>query len=139
MNTIQQTDQRISSILGRVGYQAVVRRGRDTENRVMWAFENATVSVPLWFGCIDRASREQDLYRGIDFVVETRDMGKIYLQVKSSQIFAQKFRFKQSKRRYNKYIAVVVLDENTIAADAVCDRVISAVSKIRNKLLALRK
>lgn len=70
--------------------------------------------------------------RGIDIVVET-DIGKLFLQVKSSAAAARKFR----EFRGHRHIATVVVN-SVVEIDRIRHRSISALAKERGRLLALR-
>ena len=77
---------------------------------------------------------KQDFNKGIDFVIES-DVGKLFLQVKSSHHLAREFRAGQARRVYNQYIALVVIDDDSMSDSALRGLVVSAVGKIRNMLL----
>jgi len=124
--------------------RAAVRRGFDHEWDVMRAFDVAHIETPFWFLGINWATPEMDLERGTDLVVES-DIGLLYLQVKSSLCIAEKFLRKQapdrparqSRGRYNKYIAVVIIEDG-LSPEVICARVFKSLAKIRDRLLAER-
>ena len=129
---------KINQILRVVGKEATDRKGFQNEERVIRSFNESVVAVPIWFRGIDWAPRNLDLDKGVDFVIQS-DIGKLYLQVKSSELMANKFRRKQRRKhhRKNKYIAVVVIHESD-TDNVICYKVISAVGRKRQKLLAQR-
>lgn len=126
--------KRVRSLFKVVGFQ----RGVDHEDRVVRVFSERTPDVPEWFRSIKPANMRQDFNEGIDFVIES-DVGILFLQVKSSAHQAQKFRQGQASRKYRRYIALVVLDDDSISDECVRSRVISALSKIRNVFVERRE
>lgn len=125
-----------SKIFGRLGYEAALRKGNESEQRVLDAFEHARVQTPEWFRRIDRASRELDLHEGVDYVIES-DVGNLFLQVKSSDFMADRFRYKQWRGKYNRYIGVVSL-EGLVTYEDICKRVFKILKKVRKKILRMR-
>lgn len=125
----------LKKILGKLAYEAGLRRGSETECSIMNAFEEAKVATPKWFRGIEWAPKELD-GKGIDFVVGS-DIGQLYLQVKSSNRLADKFRTRQDRRRYNRHIAVVST-EGCAAPEDICMKVFNAVARKRSKLLVER-
>lgn len=71
-----------------------LERGFQSESAVLRALSDPTIQKPLWFRSVRRATADEQP-KGIDVVVES-DVGPLFLQVKSSQLFAQ--RFKQKRR-----------------------------------------
>lgn len=65
-------------------------RGFQNESAALRALQDDSFKRPEWFKSVRRADREEDK-RGIDIVVETHDVGRLYLQVKSSKVFARRF------------------------------------------------
>ncbi len=126
-------EKNIAPILCKVMGEAARKRGIASEDSILRAFEVAHVPTPIWFRGIERASYELDVYEGVDFVVDS-DIGKLYLQVKSSNLMANEFRRKQECRKYNQYIAIVSL-EGCRTDEERCLRVFHVVGKKRLKLL----
>ncbi|MEK7642866.1 MAG: hypothetical protein AAB372_00210 [Patescibacteria group bacterium] len=58
-------------------------RGGQRENRFLAVFREHPRDAPEWFRGVERASRELDR-KGIDAIIYT-DVGKIFIQIKSSQ------------------------------------------------------
>lgn len=74
-------ERRIDGLFGKVGAE----RGTTAENRVITVFERRIKErdCPEWLiGC--KQAKEEENRRGIDFWFETKDVGKIRIQVKSS-------------------------------------------------------
>lgn len=128
---------RNSRVFKQVGQEAVCRRGFGHEDLVFSAFAEKGVVVPDWFRFIGHGTETQDLHEGIDFVIMS-DVGKLFLQVKSSPHFVRKFKLRQLGRRYRAAIAVVLIDEDDLAASEIRARVLSQVDKIRKVFLAKR-
>lgn len=59
-------------------------RGKRAEELVFQAFEGPASDSPAWFKGVRRPTPEQDAFQQIDVIVETHDMGELYVQVKSS-------------------------------------------------------
>jgi hypothetical protein len=128
---------RNSRLFNQVGHEAVCRRGFDHEDSVFSAFAEQGVIVPDWFRFIGRGTEVQDLHEGIDFVIMS-DVGKLFLQVKSSPHFVRKFKLRQLGRRYRTAIAVVMIDEDDLSTSEIRARVLSQVGKMRKVFLAKR-
>lgn len=127
----------VERVMLRVGHEAVSRRGFDRERLVFDAFSDRGARVPPWFRLIGMGTLEQDLYEGIDYVVQT-DVGKIFLQIKSSEYYARRFREKQLARRYNRSIAVAVIGDHVTDFEEVRGVVIASLEKIRNLFVLSR-
>ncbi len=121
--------------LNKVAYEAGLRKGRENERKVIEAFETARVQTPRWFRGIDWAPQELD-GDGVDFIVAS-DIGQLYLQIKSSDALADRFRTRQARRRYNRYIAVVST-QGCATPEDICHKVINAVGKKRAQLISER-
>lgn len=59
-------------------------RGKRAEDLVFQAFGDAAIDAPAWFKGLRRPTPEQDAFQQIDVIVETHDLGELYIQVKSS-------------------------------------------------------
>lgn len=66
-------------------------RGRRSEDLVFEAFAERPPDAPAWFKCLRRPTLEQDRFQQIDVIVETLDLGELYIQVKSSLTGLRKF------------------------------------------------
>lgn len=137
-------DRIIVPLLRQVVGEAARRKGNQTEESIMHAFEVAHVETPVWFRGIVHAPQKLDLEQGIDFVIAS-DIGDLYLQIKSSNLMANKFRCKQGRKakpcqrrgRYSRHIAVVST-EGAATPEEICKRVFHAVGRKREKLLVER-
>jgi len=125
-------------MMARIGREAILERGFGHEDMVFEAFSGlGEMALPEWFRCIGRGTEHQDSHKGIDFVVQT-DVGKIFVQIKSSKYIADKFRLRQISRRYSRYIVVVIIDDNLKSHEAVRLKILSGVSRMRDVFLAKR-
>jgi hypothetical protein len=66
-------------------------RGRRSEDMVFQAFAARPPDAPAWFKCLRRPTLEQDRLQQIDVIVETHDLGELYIQVKSSLTGLRRF------------------------------------------------
>ncbi len=108
--------------------QFMLDRGHEHERRVEDSFKES-VDVPNWFHSIRKSTIDED-HRGIDFIVETKDMGPIFLQIKSSKTGAKNFIKKYGARA--KTIALVVIrdaDNNFF----IRMKIFSAIEKLRKQ------
>ena len=71
--------------------QVELRKGRLAEERVLAAVNANAPTCLSWFRSARLATAAEDR-RGIDIVIETKDIGLLYLQVKSSRAAARKYR-----------------------------------------------
>lgn len=104
-------------------------RGRTHEHRVEESFKSL-VGTPNWFRSISKSTQEQDR-RGIDFIVETADMGSLYVQVKSSKTGKNEFKKRQGARA-NKIAIVIIRDTDDHAR--IRAKVISSLMELRKRL-----
>jgi len=112
-------------------------RGLSSEAAIPWAIENAKHILPSWIVLpIERASMALDFKHGIDYIVNTTDVGKIYIQVKSSELLAEKFR--NEKGKYRRFTGIVVVDQKVNTPEEICLRVIRALEPIHEMLLRMR-
>jgi hypothetical protein len=112
-------------VLGRVAH----KRGRENEARVLDACQ--LPSRPVWMHSARAATREEDA-DGIDVVIES-DIGKLYVQVKSSR--GGKAAFLQKRRRA--LVAVVVVGPAN-SLESTLAKVVGEVGKVRHELLRQR-
>jgi hypothetical protein len=106
------------------------KRGRTSEERVLEALE--LPSRPAWMGAVRKATPAED-HAGIDVVVES-DVGKLFVQVKSSRGGKAAF----GKRRRSARVGVVVVGV-TDSPDKVLAKVVGELGKIRAEYLAERR
>ena len=95
----QREAKRIRSARGRFGTAA----GALHEETVFLAFTDRRARFPSWFRAIRPPTHRED-QRGIDAVVDT-DVGQLHLQIKSSIIYAARFKGRPGHDR----IAVVIV------------------------------
>lgn len=88
----------ISRAFEKIGLQ----RGHSSESLTEIALKDLLKSV-YWITSFRKATENEDKKRGIDFVIETTNVGKIFLQVKSSQVGKE-----GSLKRHPKIPVVVV-------------------------------
>jgi hypothetical protein len=115
----------MAQILGK----EATKRGRVNEVRVLEAL--ALPSRPAWMRSFRKASEEEDR-AGIDVVVES-DVGKLFVQVKSSRRGKAAF----AERRRGARIAVVVVAV-TDSPDAVLRKIVGELAKIRAEYVKQR-
>lgn len=88
-----------------------LRHGRNTEDRFFTAMSTAvSAGMPKWFVCVRRASLKEDTREGKDAVVETTDVGKLFLQIKSSEAGAANFR-NGRHCRHHQFIGIIVIQK----------------------------
>ena len=121
---------------GRLIYDLNTKRGHDNEDRLIRIVCERKIRWPSWFHDIYRGLLSQEGL-GIDAVVKT-DVGKIFVQIKSSRAYAAKFSNLQRRRRYDQHIAIVVVNLNMNNED-IFQKLIYFVSEKRNKFLKERQ
>jgi hypothetical protein len=105
------------------------RRGLENEKRVINACKLKT--RPPWMQDVRKATPEEDR-DGIDVVVES-DVGKLYVQVKSSAVAKVAFQDKRRRAR----VAVVVVRPNDSKSDLL-RKVLDGLSGLRGVFLEKR-
>ena len=103
-------DVTLSKVFRKVGRD----RGRDKEDRFLKLFRYCTVppGFPDWFHGICGATQEEDC-RGIDAIAFT-DVGKIFLQIKSSSAGVEKFKKQQEQYPERKWsFPIIVRDADS--------------------------
>ena len=115
----------VSQQFGRIATE----RGRANEKRALDAC--VLPARPAWMQSVRMASREEDR-DGIDLVIDS-DVGKLYVQVKSSR--GGKMAFLQRRRRAR--VAVVVVSA-TDSPEAIQRRIVGEVGKIRAEFIKQR-
>ena len=86
-----------------------------------------------WIRLVRKGTREEDIGQGIDIVVETTDMGKLFIQIKSSKKGKEKF----CEIRRRPMIAVVVIERQD-DLELIWQRLRQALLELRAKILAKR-
>jgi hypothetical protein len=109
-------------------------RGRANEDKVFTALEEPGVFTPDWFQGVERPSDKQDL-RGIDLIVKTRDVGKIFIQIKSSIIGMNRFLVEHPRTRLR--IGIIIVSRND-TAEEIRQKVFGAAGLLRDKWLRKR-
>jgi hypothetical protein len=115
----------VGRILGRLNLE----RGRDNEARVLAA---CTLDArPAWMVRARKATAAEDR-DGIDIVIES-DVGKLFLQVKSSRL--GKSHFEQKRRRAT---VSVIIASAADTPEAILGRVVAALRPVRAAHLSER-
>jgi len=105
-------------------------RGRARERHVLAAC--ALRARPAWMRNARAATRVED-HRGIDVVIDS-DVGKLFVQVKSSLMGKAKF----ERRRRHARVVVVVVDAGD-SLEAVLGLVVGAVGEVRAEYVRERE
>lgn len=114
-----------------------LERGRNTENRFFKAMETVSLGeMPEWFHGIRRPTLKEDRWEGKDAIIETKDAGKLFLQIKSSKAGETHFRNGRHYRR-NKFIGIIVIREHDTLED-IRINTRSILSKLRQDVLNKR-
>ena len=113
-------------------------RGRDKEDRFFKLFRYGRVppGFPDWFHGICGATQEEDC-RGIDAIAFTDDVGKIFLQIKSSKSGVEKFKKQQEKYRKREWIFPIIVRDTDSDAD-IFEKTRAVLSQARQKILSHR-
>ena len=104
-------------------------RGRAGERHVLAAC--ALRARPAWMRSVRAATRRED-HHGIDVVIES-DVGKLFVQVKSSLVGKAKF---ERRRRSVRVVVVVVSAGDSL--ETVLERVVEAVGEVRGEYVRER-
>ena len=113
-------------------------RGKNTEDRFFEAIRtSASAEMPKWFLRVRRPSLKEDRYEGKDAIIETTDVGKLFLQIKSSEAGAAHFRKGRHFQR-NKFIAVIVIRESDTSEDILA-KTRNVLSQLRQEIFRNRK
>lgn len=117
----------MSKVMSEIG-RIATEKGKRAESRALEAAQRITES---WMKSVRLATRKED-EAGIDIVVES-DVGKLFLQVKSSKGSARSFS-KRPRRQHNEVIVVPIdLTETVLNL-----RVREAIERARDWVLAGR-
>jgi len=87
-----------------------------------------------WIGLVRKGTKEEDKARGIDIVVETLDMGKLFIQIKTRK--KDKDKFCAIRRR--PLIAVVVVEREDQYVDLLWRRLRQALFELRAEIMNRR-
>jgi hypothetical protein len=112
-------------------YRLALYKGETAEKRSLLAITSNCHELP-WIDRARTATRSEDL-RGTDIVIYTKDIGKLYVQIKSSMRGADKYRQKYPGR----IIAIIIIREE-YSDDVVWGEVRKAIVALRNNLLNKR-
>lgn len=110
-------------------------KGRETERRFFEAMREFRNKRPEWLLSIRRGTQKEDA-QGIDGVAST-DIGKIFIQIKSSEVGAQKF-IKGPHFRRNKHIVIVVI-LYSYGPRSICKKAYEKISAMRRTIIAHQK
>jgi hypothetical protein len=120
----------INEIFGRIANQRGFKAEERVENVMRSNLENN--NLPDWILGYEKAC-EQDDYRGVDGWIYTRDVGKLKLQIKSSQRGKNEF----MKRHRWQDTAILVISRQD-SSETILDKVISSIIPLRQKYLSKR-
>lgn len=86
-------------------------RGRNSEDRFFEVFSCGRIppNFPPWFSGVQRPTNEQDRRRRIDVIAFTKDVGKIYLQLKSSKSGVKKFEEQQRRNPKPEWVFPLII------------------------------
>ena len=118
--------KRVKSLIGEIGNQ----RGIRNEQRFFRAIADFPDKPHWWLGVREKTPEEDQ--KGIDAVV-TADVGKLFLQIKSSLRGKKKF----EKKVRRSPIAVIVI-QNQGTDEEICQKAIEAISLVRDQILKKR-
>jgi len=124
---------KVSQLIGEIGR----KRGQETENRFWRAFAYkkevpfSQIYEPSWFYEIYQASAEKER-KGIDVIIRT-DIGKIFLNIKSSQRGK-----KEHQRRYGDWPIGVVVINHDDSDEKIRQKTFAASQILRQKCLQRR-
>lgn len=118
--------RQLGHMLGAIGK----KRGKTNERLVLDAL--ALPSRPAWIASVRKATQEED-HAGIDVVVES-DVGKLFVQVKSSRRGKQEF---EERRRTVRVVVVVVKANDT--EEGLLRKVVGELAKVRAEYVKQRE
>ena len=108
-------------------------RGWRAEQKAVDALSEPFPDRPSWFRSIRLGTEEED-HEGIDVVIETKDLGKLLIQVKSSQAGVKKF-VERGRRSHLIGIVVIGLDDET---SVVRQKLLHVAKQLRHAILEKR-
>lgn len=110
------------------------KKGRRTEDRFFEAMEVSFVKEMLaWVSDVCRASHKEDA-KGIDAVIIT-DVGKLFIQIKSSEAGA--IRFRNGRNCRHRPISVIVIREHHSMAE-IREEAKTLLVELRLRILSIR-
>lgn len=114
-------------------------RGKSNEDRFFEVFKGYRVPTefPPWFSGIQKSTREQDYFRRIDAVAFTSDVGKIYLQIKSSKSGVKKFEEHQEKHPQSEWVFPIIIRSTDTDAE-IAKNTRRVLSRARQEILKRR-
>ncbi len=113
-------------------------RGRKAEEKFFQAMVTSSLKeMPRWLFYVYRASAREDKKEGKDAIVVTEDVGKIFIQIKSSAMGVMRFRKGRHYHRRNKFLGILVIHERDTLEDVRAKTKV-LISKIRQKILNKR-
>jgi len=114
--------------------ESSLERGMRTETRFFEAMNECSVKdLPPWILGARRPTSSQDKYEGIDAIIETSDVGPLFVQIKSSKAGEEHFMNGRHHQR-NKSIIVVVI-ERLDTPEQIRAKARKSLSNIRWQLL----
>lgn len=91
-----------------------LERGRRNEERFFEAMNDPLAKdLPPWILRARRPTSTQDKFEGIDAIIETSDVGKLFVQIKSSMTGANNFKNGRHFKRNSSIVVVVIRDDDT--------------------------
>ena len=110
------------------------KKGRRTEDRFFEAMEVSFVKEMLeWVSDVCRASQKEDA-KGIDAVIFT-DVGKLFIQIKSSEAGAIKFQ--NGRHCRHRMIGVIIIREHHSTGD-IREKAKTILTELRQSVLSVR-
>jgi len=125
---------------GQTVLQSIYKTLGQLENRKGFSAEEKGLEALLlhyrkepWIKFPRKATKEEDIHLGIDLVVETNDMGKLFIQVKSSGLAKKRF---CEKRRRSMIVVVIIKPKDDL--DLIWQKIRQALFELRAKILLRR-
>ncbi len=106
-------------------------KGRRNELRVIETLRRPPLALPEWLSRVERASPEEDC-AGIDVIITTRDLGKLLLQIKSSERGRRRFLEEHAHRAAEIWV-IVIRDKDKPAT--ILRKVLAACKELRRGIL----
>lgn len=132
---------RLQSKLERTTRERAQLKGTFTEERFLEAMSTVESRVPLpsWIKHVTLTEHggRQDTYFKRDVVIET-DVGKLFLQIKSSQFWADKHNKKIKERDARKKMVGVLVVRKDDTFDQIRKRAVVVLRELYNRVLDLR-
>jgi hypothetical protein len=119
-------------VFNKVLYSLELHKGSNAE-KIFLRIITAHYQEFPWIDHVRMATQKEDR-KGIDLIVETKDIGKLFIQIKSSVAGVKKFRKKYPRR----LSAVIIVKEQYLDAD-IWRAARLKLLKLREKILLKRK